>query len=213
MNSNVQLLFEELTPNQANMITESSKDGKNVWLNGIFMQADIKNRNGRIYPLTEVKKAVEGALQKIKETNGLFGELDHPNTLTINLDRISHIITDMRIEGSNVIGKAKLLNTPMGNIAKELVENGVIGVSSRGAGNVGANGEVSDFTLVTVDLVATPSAPNAYPSTVMESLEYAKNGKAIMDLAEAVRHDETAQKYLKEEIEKWLATNIFKKIK
>ena len=118
---NQQLLFEELSPSQAGLIKESSHDGQHTWLNGIFMQGGIKNRNGRLYPMNEIQSAVTSAQQRIKESNGIFGELDHPQTLTINLDRISHVITELAVQGNNAIGKAKLLNTPMGNIAKELV--------------------------------------------------------------------------------------------
>lgn len=207
-----QLLIEELTPNEANVVCEASQDGKNTWLSGIFMQADIKNRNGRVYPVTEISEAVKIAKQTIKERNGIMGELDHPQTLSINLDRVSHVITEMDMNGSNAIGKARMLNTPMGNIARELINSGVaLGVSSRGAGQVNEDGGVSGFQFVTVDIVAQPSAPNAYPQTVYESLELAKNGHNILDLAEAVRHDPSAQKYLKEEILSWLSKGLFAK--
>ena len=154
-------LFEELTPTQAAIITESSQDSTNTWLSGIFMQGDIKNRNGRVYPITELQEAVKIAKQAITERNGIMGELDHPQTLTINLDRVSHLITNLDMQGSNAIGKAKMLNTPMGNIARELVSSGVaLGVSSRGAGTVNESGGVSGYQFVTVDIVAQPSAPN-----------------------------------------------------
>jgi len=209
-----QLLFEELTPSQAGLIKESSHDGKDTWLNGIFMQGGIKNRNGRLYPMNEIQAAVSSAQMRIKESNGIFGELDHPQTLTINLDRISHVITELAVNGNNAVGKAKLLNTPMGNIAKELANSGVaLGVSSRGAGQVNENGGVQGFNFVTVDIVAQPSAPNAYPTTVIESLDIAKNGHNILDLSEAVRYDPAAQKYFKKEIEKWLNTGLFAKCK
>ncbi len=209
-----QLLFEELSPSQAGLIRESSSDGVNTWLNGIFMQGGIKNRNGRLYPINEIQAAVNTAQLHIKESNGIFGELDHPQTLSINLDRISHVITELRVEGNNAIGKAKLLSTPMGNIAKELVESGVaLGVSSRGAGQVNEDGGVQGFNFVTVDIVAQPSAPNAYPTTVIESLDMAKNGHNILELSEAVKHDPSAQKFFKQEIEKWLNTGLFAKRK
>ena len=118
-----QLLFEELSPSQCGLIKESSHDGQHTWLNGIFMQGGIKNRNGRLYPMNEIQSAVTSAQQRIKESNGIFGELDHPQTLTINLDRISHVITELDVQGNNAVGKAKLLNTPMGNIAKELANS------------------------------------------------------------------------------------------
>jgi hypothetical protein len=181
-------------------------------LSGIFMQADLKNRNGRTYPLSEISEAVNGAKVRIQEQNGLMGELDHPQTLQINLDRVSHIITELWMQGTNAYGKAKLLNTPMGNIAQELIKSGVkIGVSSRGAGNVNESGGVSGFQFITVDVVAQPSAPNAYPGSVYEAVMHAHNGTHILTLAEQVRNDQAAQKYLKKEILKWLSEGIFAK--
>lgn len=207
-----ELLIEELTPAQSHLIEEASTDGKNVWLNGVFMQADIKNRNNRNYPLDEISRAVTEAQQRIKESNGIFGELDHPQTLNINLDRISHAITDLRMEGANAIGRAKLLPTPMGNIARALVESGVrLGVSSRGAGTVLESGNVNGFNFVTVDIVATPSAPGAMPNSVYESLDMNKSGRRVITLAEQMREDPDAQKYFKREIEKFLRENLFAK--
>lgn len=208
-----QLLIEELTPQECNIICEErTDDGKSLWLSGVFMQAEMKNRNGRNYPLSEISAAVDNAQKIIKEHNGIMGELDHPQTLSVNLDRVSHIITDLRMEGNNAIGKAKLLNTPTGKIAKELIEAGVsLGVSSRGAGSVNESGGVTGFNFVTVDIVATPSAPGAIPNTIYESLDRAKNGKVIMDLSEAVIHDEAAQEYFKKEFIKFLNTNFFMK--
>lgn len=200
------ILVEELLPSECQLIKESSHDGKNIWLNGIFMQSGIKNRNGRIYPLEEISAAVENAKQRIKEQNGLMGELDHPQSLQINLDRVSHVITELWMDGPNAYGKAKLLDTPMGNIAKELIKNGVkLGVSSRGAGNVNESGGVSGFQFVTVDIVAQPSAPGAYPSSIYESLD-SKQGQRVKTLAEQVRTDPAAQKYFKKEILHWIRT-------
>lgn len=204
------LLIEELTPTQSKVIEESV--GKDLFLSGIFMQADIKNRNGRNYPLNEISRAVTEAQARIQETNGIFGELDHPQSLTINLDRISHVITDIRMEGSNAIGRARLLDTPMGKIAKTLVESGVrLGVSSRGAGAVNESGGVTGFNFITVDIVATPSAPGAIPNSIYEGVEAAKNGHNIITLAEQVQNDPAAQKYLKQEIMKWINSGIFKR--
>lgn len=207
---NYQLLIEELNPREAMVVTESSVDGKNAWLSGIFMQAGLKNRNGREYPLTEISSAVKSAQQMIKERNGIMGELDHPQTLTINLDRVSHVITELRMDGNNAIGKAKMLNTPMGNIAKEFINNNVqLGVSSRGAGQVNESSGVTGFQFVTVDVVAQPSAPDAFPNAVYESLQMYRSGKKILDLAEATREDPHAQAYLKREILKWLSEGLF----
>jgi hypothetical protein len=206
------LLTEELSPTEARIIQESSTDGKSMWLNGVCMQSAIKNRNGRNYPLNEIAEAVKNAQQRIKENNGIFGELDHPQSLQINSDRISHVITEMWMSGNDAYGKAKLINTPMGNIAQELLRSGVkLGVSSRGAGNVNESGDVAGFQFITYDIVITPSAPNAYPGMVYESLEQAKNGNKILTLAEQVRNDPAAQKYFKKEIMKWLSEGTFAK--
>lgn len=202
----MRLLIEDFSPSEGNIITETVKANGNVFLQGIFMQAEIENRNKRKYPLSEIAKAVDTAQGMIKTYGGIFGELDHPNTLTINMDRISHVITELKMEGNNAIGKAKLLDTPMGMIAKKIAESGVrYGISSRGAGQVNeSNGEVSGFHFITADLVATPSAPGAMPLPVYESLDLAKNGKVIVSLAESVKHDTAAQKYFNREVDKFL---------
>ncbi len=206
------LLCEELAPVEARIISESSTDGKSMWLNGVCMQSSIKNRNGRNYPLSEISEAVRNASLRIKENNGIFGELDHPQSLQINSDRISHVITEMWMNGNDAYGKAKLLNTPMGLIAQELLKSGVkIGVSSRGAGNVTESGDVTGFQFITYDIVITPSAPGAMPGLMYESLERARNGKQVMSLAEAAQADAAAQKYLKAEILKFLSTGVFAK--
>lgn len=206
------ILCEELSPTTANLIEESSQDGKSVWLSGVFMQADLKNRNGRVYPLAEIANAVNVAGERIKESSGIMGELDHPQTLTINLDRVSHIITEMRMDGTNAYGKAKLLDTPMGHIARELVKSGVrLGVSSRGAGTVTESGGVSGFQFVTVDIVAMPSAPGAVPDTIYESLMMNGAGKESVKLAEQLKHDPAAQKYFVKEFKKFLDHNLLAK--
>jgi len=206
------LLCEELSPTTANLIEESSQDGRNLWISGVFMQADLKNRNGRVYPLAEISNAVNVANTRIQESNGVMGELDHPQTLNINLDRVSHIITEMRMDGTNAYGKAKLLDTPMGNIARQLIANGVrLGVSSRGAGTVTESGGVNGFQFVTVDIVATPSAPGAVPDTIYESLMMNKHGKEVITLAEQLKHDDAAQKYFVKEFKKFLNQNLLAK--
>jgi len=211
MAAQTQLLIEELSPSQCNIISETAADGKNCYLAGIFMQGGIKNRNNRMYPVSEISKAVQEASKRLFEQKGIFGELDHPQTLNINLDRISHVITDLRMEGNNAVGRARILETPMGKIARTLIESGVrLGVSSRGAGSVLETGMVEGFNFVTVDIVATPSAPGALPNSVFESLGYARNGQKIMTLSEEVQHDPTAQKFLKQEILKFIET-MFKK--
>jgi hypothetical protein len=194
------ILIENLSPAEANLV-ESIDESKNYFLSGIMCQAEIRNGNGRIYPLSEIKKAVEYVNQKIKEGNYIMGELNHPDNLSIDLKNVSHIITEMKLDGNNGVGKCKLLNTPSGQIARSLLEGGVrLGVSTRGTGNVTNEGLVEDFSFVTVDIVATPSAPDAYPNLVREALE---NNK-ILTLAEAVVHDEKAQKYFKQEMQKFI---------
>jgi len=132
--------------------------------------------------------------------------------LTINLDRISHVITEINMNGTNAVGKAKLLSTPMGNIAKELVKSGVrLGVSSRGAGTVAESGGVQGFQFVTVDIVAQPSAPGAVPDAVYESLMSSVHGQSVLTLAEQVRQDPKAQKYFVKEFTKFLNEGLFAK--
>ncbi len=198
------ILVEHLNAAQGNIITEAVNDGKNVYLSGIVMQADIQNRNGRIYPLAEMTAAVNSMRQSIQEYGGVFGELDHPaDRISINLDRVSHVITEVYMDGSNVMGKMKILDTPVGLIAKELAKSGVrYGVSSRGTGVV-SEGMVSNFNLQTIDLVATPSAQGAYPTTMFEALQEQK-GRKVLTLAEAVREDPEAQKFFESEVKKFL---------
>lgn len=199
-----QILIESVTPKVANMISEAK--GNNMYLKGIFAEGDIKNGNGRNYPVDELQKAVKQVKEDLDKGISILGELNHPNDLNINLERASHMITEMYLEGSKVIGKAKILNTPMGNIAKTLITDGVkLGVSTRGAGEV-YEGKVRNFTFVTVDIVANPSAPNAYPNVIRESIE---NNK-ILSLAEACVHDDKAQNYLKEEMRKFLSSILGK---
>lgn len=212
--SNYKLLIEELQPSECNLIRESSQDGKNLWLNGIFMSGK-RNRNNREYPLEELSNAIIKGKQTILESNGIMGELDHPSSLTVNLDRVSHVITEMWMNGDSVCGKAKIIETtPMGQIAKALIEAGVkLGVSSRGAGNVNESGIVTGFNFITVDIVATPSAQTAYPGSVYESIMHSQNGTKILTLSEQVQQDVDAQRYFKREILKWLSNDIFQKVK
>ena len=195
-----QLLIEQLTPIQAGLM-EMQDNAKNIYLNGILMQADVRNGNKRVYPLEEISRAVDLIQQRISEGHYIMGELNHPDSLSIDLSRVSHAITEIKMDGANAVGKCKLLNTPMGNIAKGLLEGGIkLGVSSRGTGNVTNEGFVSDFNFVTVDIVATPSAPNAYPNMIKEAVENQK----IITLAEAVVHDKAAQKHFQKEIFKFI---------
>ena len=204
------LITEHLSFNQANIVTESVEEsnGKSLYMKGIFIEGDVRNQNNRIYPKDEIHRAVKAINEKIKKGYSVLGEADHPDDLNINLDRVSHIITEMDINGNNGIGKLKILPTPMGNICKTLLESGVkLGVSSRGSGNVGDSGHVKDFEIITVDIVANPSAPDAYPDPIYERIMNHRRGNVLMDVAGAVKHDKGAQRYLQEEVTR-LITNL-----
>ena len=165
------VLIETISPNQANLMVEEHSQSKSSYLSGIFMQADLVNGNNRVYPLAEITSAVDNINKRIKEGYTVYGELNHPDNLQIDLNNVSHIITEMWMDGANAFGKAKIIeNHPKGQIVKAILEaGGKLGVSSRGSGNV-VEGKVNSFSIVTVDVVATPSAPNAYPGHVMEAL-------------------------------------------
>jgi hypothetical protein len=183
-------------------VTEANESGsgKNLYLTGIFVQGGKKNHNGRVYPVSEIRSAVNDITKRIDENGGVLGECDHPEGLTINLDRVSHTINKMWMEGDNGMGKLKMLDTPKGLIIKTLVDSGVrLGVSSRGSGDVDHRGNVSDFEIITVDVVANPSAQEAYPRPIYEALQR-KRGVRLEELAEAVAHDPKAQKHFHKEI-------------
>lgn len=188
------------------VITESNEETgkKSYFIEGIFMQGDIKNRNGRIYPSETLEKEMSRYQKEFIETKRALGELGHPDGPTINGDRVSHLITGMKREGNDFYGKAKILSTPMGEIVKTLLDEGVkIGVSTRGLGSVREKNGVmevqNDFHLSTVDIVTDPSAPNAFVNGIMENREY------YYDIASASwRPQEVAQviEEIAEEVEK-----------
>lgn len=195
------ILIEQLMPSQT-MLAETIK-GKDLYLSGIMMQAEMENGNRRNYPLSEISNAVN--LIQAKAKNGLYilGELNHPDVLTIDLKNVSHAIIESSMQNNNAVGKMKLLNTPSGNIARGLIEGGIrLGVSSRGTGNVNESGTVSDYNFVTMDIVYQPSAPDAYPDVIQE----AYGSKKIMTLAEAVVNDTSAQKHFKKAINDFLSS-------
>ena len=190
-------LYENMSPEQSGISIMESNDGKDLFMQGLFIQGDVKNQNGRVYPKDEIQRAVENVTQRLKVGETVMGELDHPEELQINLDRVSHIITDMHCEDANGLGKLKIIDTPMGNIARALLTAGAnLGVSSRGSGNVNESGKVSDFDIVTVDIVAQPSAPDAYPKTIYESLFNMQGGASLFDTAKALTVDKSAEKHL-----------------
>jgi hypothetical protein len=197
-------LQEHLTFDQAKIVIEGDlKDGKNLFMKGICIQGGVKNANQRVYPVNEIAKAVKTLNDQITGGYSVLGEVDHPQDLKINLDRVSHMITEMWMDGPNGFGKLKILPTPMGQLITTMLESGVkLGVSSRGSGNVreDGSGQVSDFEIVTVDVVAQPSAPGAYPTAIYEHLMNTKGGyKAIM-MAQELKEDVQAQKYLKDQL-------------
>ena len=205
----MQPLFERLTPNQTKMVVEKrdreNGDGKDLYMKGIFIQGGVKNQNDRVYPIQEIGKAVDAINERLQEGQTVLGEADHPEELTVNLDRVSHIVEDMWMDGPNGYGKLKVIPTPMGNIISTLLESGAkLGVSSRGSGNVNESGQVSDFDIVTVDIVAQPSAPEAYPRAIRESLWNMRGGYGMYNLAEEMIYDKKAQKYLQEGILKFI---------
>ena len=198
-------LREQLSFDKAGMTVESvtTESGeKKLYMEGIFIEGGVKNQNKRVYPVHEIKKAVTSINEKLHSGYSVLGELDHPDDLQINLDRVCLQINEMKMQGNNGVGKLQILPTPMGNIVKALLESGVkLGVSSRGSGNVAENGTVSDYEIITVDMVAQPSAPNAYPTPIYERLQRSKN---VVALAEAIQHDKKAQNFFTKEMVKFI---------
>jgi len=198
-------LKENLTFDRASMVVESVKedgDKKSLYMKGIFIQGGVKNANERVYPVSEIENAVQTLNEQISEGNSVLGEVDHPDDLKINLDRVSHMIQSMWMDGANGFGKLKILPTPMGQLVSTMLESGVkLGVSSRGSGNVDeGSGKVSDFEIVTVDIVAQPSAPNAYPKAIYEGLMNMRHGHKLLDIAKDAQNYKKVQKYLREEV-------------
>ena len=208
----MQLLRENLTFDQAQVVIESDANGgKDLFMKGICIQGGVKNANQRVYPVNEIAEAVRKISDQVSGGYSVLGEVDHPDDLKVNLDRVSHMMTQMWMDGPNGYGKMKILPTPMGQLVKTMLESGVkLGVSSRGSGNMNeyGSGEVSDFEIITVDVVAQPSAPGAYPTPIYEHLMNTKGGNMAKGLAAEVRNDAKAQKFLKEAL-----TNIIKDLK
>jgi hypothetical protein len=195
-------LKEHLNHSMANMIVESSQDGKDLYMKGICIQGGVKNANERVYPVTEIESAVATLNEQVTGGYSVLGEVDHPDDLKINLDRVSHMIENMWMDGPNGCGKLKILPTPMGQLVKTMLESGVkLGVSSRGSGNVNeGSGQVSDFEIITVDIVSQPSAPNAYPTAIYEGLINMRGGHNVLEMAREASGDAKVQRYLKSEV-------------
>jgi hypothetical protein len=197
-------LAEHLSYDQAKIVLESEEDsngGKSLHLNGICIQGDIRNQNQRVYSSQEIGKAVKTLNEQISGGYSVLGEVDHPQDLKINLDRVSHMITKMWMDGPNGYGKLKILPTPMGKLIETMLTSGVkLGVSSRGSGEVDGSGNVQGFEIITVDVVAQPSAPGAYPTPVYEGLMNMKGGYQAYNIAQEVQGDAKAQQYIAESL-------------
>ena len=179
-------LIAEFNEQNLQCIVEKNSSGEKTYaIEGVFAQAEQKNRNGRIYPKKTMERAVEKSVEEQVSKNRAVGELNHPEGPTVNLDKVSHLITDLRFEGNDVIGKASILDTPMGKIVKGLLEGGVnLGVSTRGMGSLEQRGGAmyvgEDFVLSTVDIVQDPSAPNAFVNGIMEGVDWIWNNGILV---------------------------------
>jgi hypothetical protein len=178
-------LISEYNENDVQCIVEAKENGEKKYvIEGVFAQADKKNRNGRVYPKQIMEKAVGKYVDEQVSKKRAVGELNHPEGPTVNLDKVSHLITDLNIEGNNVVGKAQILDTPMGKIVKGLLEGGVqLGVSTRGMGSLESKNGVmyvkDDFILNTVDIVQDPSAPDAFVNGIMEGVDWVWNNGVL----------------------------------
>jgi len=186
-------------------LLEEAADGsgqKTMKLKGICIEGGVRNANERVYPVHEIAKAVDTINEQIRSGHSVLGEVDHPEDLKINLDRVCHVIEKMWMDGPAGYGTLKILPTPMGELVKTMLQSGVkLGVSSRGSGNVDdRTGHVSDFEIVTVDVVAQPSAPNAYPTAIYEGLLNMRGGQKLLDMYKDPASSNKAQRYLKSEV-------------
>ena len=180
---------------------------KDYYIEGVFMQSAVKNRNGRVYPTEILDEEVKRYNKEYVNKNRAMGELNHPQGPTVNLDRVSHIIKELKSEGNNIMGKAKIMDTPMGKIAKNLIDEGAkLGVSSRGMGSLkqnkqGINEVQKDFMLAAVDIVADPSAPNAFVNGIMEGAEWVWNN-GVLEQRQIESYKEVIEEAPKIDIEK-----------
>ena len=184
----MRLISENFVDNVEYITEQDDKTGKkNYKLKGVFMQSEIKNRNGRVYPFEVLDKEVKRYNKEFIEQNRAYGELGHPDGPTVNLDKVSHMVTSLQPDGKNFIGEAKVMSTPMGNIVKNIMDDGgKLAVSSRGMGSLesknGANYVKDDFYLATAaDIVADPSAPNAFVDGIMEGKEWVWNNGLLQE--------------------------------
>jgi hypothetical protein len=195
----MKLIAEYIEEGLGYSITEGKNGKKQVYIEGIFMQAEGTNRNGRVYTREVLTSAVDRYVNEQVKTGRAVGELNHPEGPSINLDKVSHRITELKWDGNNVVGKALILDTPMGQIVKGLVEGGVqLGVSSRGMGSLemknGVNYVKDDFHLATVDIVQDPSAPNAFVNGIMEGVDWQMGNSGHFEVSEQIEKGETEMK-------------------
>ena len=183
------------------VLTEATATGKNYKIRGVFMQADIKNRNGRVYPVQTLAKEVARYNEQFINKKRAFGELGHPDGPTVNLERVSHMITSLKPEGKNFIGEAKIMDTPYGKIVKNLIDEGAqLGVSSRGMGSIQGSTVGKDFYLATAaDIVADPSAPDAFVEGIMEGKEWVWDNGVLKSM-EVERYKEQVEKTKRAEL-------------
>lgn len=204
------IIIEENFSDIKSQIVSDSEESqeKKFFLEGVFAEAETRNRNGRRYSLKEMIRETEKFNAAALAGRPVLGELDHPNVLEVKLKNVSHRITKMWMNGNKAYGRAEILpHHPNGQIAIGLMKDKVqLGVSTRGSGKVGNDGLVENFNMVTIDIVATPSARSAYPQTIQEQLEMYGRGEIITDLAESVIHDSTAQKYFQRELKAFIST-------
>jgi hypothetical protein len=189
-------LIKEHTEEVKLIVEAKEGSGKDYYIEGVFLQSNLKNRNGRVYPREIMEKEVKRYTKEYIDKNRAYGELGHPDSPSINLDRVSHMIKSLRVEGDNYIGKAKILDTPYGKIVKALIDEGAqLGVSSRGLGSLvqknGVNLVQDDFMLATAaDIVADPSAPDAFVEGIMEGADWVYNASAkSWMMAEQIKSD------------------------
>lgn len=199
-----QLLTETYSHNAIKPVAEASENGQKHWyMKGLFLQASDQNRNGRIYPRHIIAEAVKSMQDRLASGESIGGELDHPEGYDINSDRISHMIQEIHVdEQGNGVGSLKVIGTPMGLIVQKLIEEGFkLGVSSRGMGVLDYNNVVTEYTLVTVDIVNRPSAQEAYPTPIYEQMMMNKTGREAFEVAKGIyNRDEAASKYFTQSV-------------
>jgi len=192
------ILQEQLSYDAAKITLEEAegKNGKSLYMKGLVIQGEQRNANQRIYPAREINTAVRTLSEQIQGGYSVLGEIDHPEDLKINLDRVSHMITEMWMDGSDGYGKLKILPTPMGKVIETMLMADVkLGVSSRGSGNVNeATGYVSEFEIITIDIVAQPSAQDAYPTAIYEGIQNFNGGLRLLGIAEDACENKRVQK-------------------